>query len=422
MAISTFERMQENIGKEPVEAGFFWSGGPMEVAPRTWFQSVFSGVTGFETDDGLVLVDSGLKPLSPMLASMLRQHSQAPVHTVVLTQGHLDHAYGIPAFLSKGQFPPRVVAHRAMPFRFARYARTAGHNRAINARQFGAHAVGRVESAMSDFGPPEMGPTQVYDGRLDLEVGGVRFELHHCRGETDDHTWVFCPDRSVLCPGDLFIWAAPNAGNPQKVQRYPEEWAHGLRQMAAVGAHTLCPGHGGPIVNDPALVRQVLDDTAEFLEIIVERTIEAMNAGSPPHVDLVHRVALPETDAPWLRNMYDDAEFIIRSVIRRNGGWWTGRPSELKPAPRAALAQEIAALAGGAGVLAKRALALLDEGQFRLAGHLADQALEAEPNNEVVQQAVARVYEARSQEESSLMASNLFAWAAESARQGQPFA
>src|ERR1041384_1919750 len=48
-------------GKSPEEAKFFWSGGPIEVGERTWFQSVFSGCTGFETDEGLVLVDSGLQ-------------------------------------------------------------------------------------------------------------------------------------------------------------------------------------------------------------------------------------------------------------------------------------------------------------------------------------------------------------------------
>ncbi len=39
----------------------------------------------------------------------------------------------------------------------------------------------------------------------------------------------------VLCTGDLFIWATPNCGNPQKVQRYPVQWAAALRAMADKG-------------------------------------------------------------------------------------------------------------------------------------------------------------------------------------------
>ena len=34
----------------------------------------------------------------------------------------------------------------------------------------------------------------------------------------------------MLCTGDLFIWAAPNCGNPQKAQRFPWEWAVALRR------------------------------------------------------------------------------------------------------------------------------------------------------------------------------------------------
>src|ERR1700738_4972500 len=63
-------------GRTPEDAKFFWSGGPVEVAERTWFQSVFSGCTGFETDEGIVLVDSGLLQLGPKLAGLLRQKTQ----------------------------------------------------------------------------------------------------------------------------------------------------------------------------------------------------------------------------------------------------------------------------------------------------------------------------------------------------------
>ena len=46
---------RDDAGRTPAEATFFWGGGPIEVAPRTWFQCAFSACTGFETDAGLVL-------------------------------------------------------------------------------------------------------------------------------------------------------------------------------------------------------------------------------------------------------------------------------------------------------------------------------------------------------------------------------
>src|SRR5437016_3390467 len=114
------DRFRAMRGKLPEEAKFFWSGGPIEVAPRTWFQSLFSGVIAFETDAGLVLVDSGLAHRGAALAELLRRKTRAPVHTAIFTQGHVDHAYGLKPFLLPGQPIPRIVAHRAMPARFAR--------------------------------------------------------------------------------------------------------------------------------------------------------------------------------------------------------------------------------------------------------------------------------------------------------------
>jgi len=409
-------------GRSPGEAKFYWSGGPVKVAERTWFQAQLSGVTAFETDAGLVLVDSGMKYFGPVLAGRVREVTQAPVHTAIYTHGHADHAYGLAPFLIEGQAPPRVVAHRNTRERFERYALTAGFNAAINARQ-GGMILGKGETLPVDWGePPDIPPDTLYDDELTIEAGGLTFELHHCRGETDDHTWVYCPERRVLCPGDLFIWAVPNAGNPQKAQRYPLEWARGLREMAALRPESLCPGHGGPVAGNPDLIRHMLLETASFLESIVEQTLEAMNDGAPPHVDIVHRVKLPESDSPWLQNIYDDAEFIVRNVLRQYGGWYAGRPSELKPAPRAELARAIAELAGGARSLIRKSEELADEGNFRLASHLADFALEAAPGDPEVQEAVAVLYERRAETEVAMMSGNTYRAAAAYARAGRPFA
>ena len=409
-------------GKTPEEAKFFWTGGPVEVAPRTWFASQFSGTTAFETSEGLVLVDTGTRQFSTVLASMLRQKTNAPVHTAIYTHGHIDHAYGLEAFLIPGQKKPRVIGHRAMPARFERYQSTAKHNAALNARQFGGTVEAQANDAYQAFAAPPIPPDTLYDDKLTITVGGEKFELHHCKGETDDHTWVWSPERRVVCPGDLFIWAVPNDGNPQKVQRFAWERAKGLREMAACQPYALCPGHGGPVIGDTAKIVRMLSETAEFLETVVSRTLAAMEAGSPPHVDIVTGVELPKSDSPWLQPVYDDTEFLVRNIIRYYGGWWSGRPSELKPAPRKDLAREIAAMSGGAKALAERAEKLAASGDFRLACHFADYALEADPSDADVQVKVASVYDKRAENEQSLMAINIFNSAAAYARAGKPFA
>jgi alkyl sulfatase BDS1-like metallo-beta-lactamase superfamily hydrolase len=380
-----------------------------EVAPGIGFIASFGNVTAFATSGGLVLVDTGNHVLAQENFASVRGWSDLPLDTVVYTHGHIDHVFGLAPFESEaaaaGRRPPRVIAHDLVPARFDRYKLTAGYNGLINARQF----------KMPGFRWPTeyRYPDETYRVRHDVEVGGERFELHHGKGETDDHTWVWVPGRRALCTGDLFIWASPNCGNPQKVQRYPREWAVALREMAKLEPELLLPGHGWPIAGAQR-VHQALTDTAALLEHLVDETLALMNAGARLD-DIVHTVRAPAhlLERPYLRPVYDEPEFVVRTVWRLYGGWYDGNPAHLKPAPDAVLAAELASLAGGASVLADRAAELAAQGDLRLAGHLAELAAHAAPDDAGVHRVRAGVFAQRAGEELSTMSTGVFSWAAE---------
>jgi alkyl sulfatase BDS1-like metallo-beta-lactamase superfamily hydrolase len=385
--------------------------GPVEeLADGVAFVPSFANVSGLRTDEGLVLVDTGSAPLAQHVHSTLRTWDSSPLHTAVYSHGHVDHVFGVGLFeaeaAERGWTPPRVVAHEALPARFDRYLLTAGYNEVVNQRQF----------SMPDLRWPReyRYPDVTYRDAFALSVGGLDVRLTHCRGETDDHTWTWVPERKVLCSGDLFIWASPNAGNPQKVQRYPREWAAGLRAMAGLGAELLLPGHGVPLAGADR-IRQALTETAELLEHLHDETVAMMNAGARLD-EIVHAVRAPQhlLDRPYLRPVYDEPEFVVRNVWRLYGGWWDGDPARLKPAPAGVLAAEIASLAGGSERLAERALALVDQ-DLRLACHLAELALQADPASAVVRDAAGVVYRRRAGSESSTMSRGVFRWASEQA-------
>ena len=203
---------------------------------------------------------------------------------------------------------------------------------------------------------------------------------------------MYLPETKTLCTGDLFIWAAPNAGNPQKVQRYAVEWAAALRAMAALGPELLLPGHGLPIAG-AARVQAALLDTASYLESLVEQTLERLNAGETLY-EILEAVRPPAAleAKPYLRPVYDEPEFIVRNLWRCFGGWHSGVPSELKPAPRARAGARARALAGGVERLLERSRALLAAGDARLAAHLVDWAADAAPASREVHAARAAVY------------------------------
>src|SRR5687767_10099517 len=253
------------------------------VAAGSYFVSSFANITAFDTDDGLVLVDTGSFLLAEPTRARLRGVTKRPVHTAVWTHGHVDHCFGVELYERDSGHHVHVIAHEAVPRRFARYQLTREWNQAINQRQF---------QTTTEFPGEFRAPDQTYDRDLTLTVGSRRFELHHALGETDDHTWVWVPDAGVICTGDLFIWASPNCGNPQKVQRFPREWAAALREMAGLGADVLCPGHGTPIWGR-AEVGRALAETAELLESLVDQFLRLLEAGATLDQVLAEVVAPP---------------------------------------------------------------------------------------------------------------------------------
>jgi len=377
----------------------------------------FSHCIVFRTDDGLVAFDTSNERGGPRVVEALRGWSDARFNTLVYTHGHIDHVGGCGAFLadaeSRSQPRPVIAGHQNVGRRFDRYELTNGYNLLINQRQFlGFSRRGYQIGDGEHFLPPTSArPDIVYQDRHQLTVGGLDIELIHAKGETDDHTWAWIPRHRAICSGDFFIWSFPNAGNPQKVQRFPVEWAAAMRRMADQGAELFLPAHGLPIAGRER-IRRVLVDVAEALEMLVARTLEMMNAGSRLN-DIIHTVHVPaETlSKPWLAPLYDEPEFVVRNIWRMYGGWHDGNPANLKPAVDARLAAELSRLAGGARKLAERAEALVDE-DIRSACHLVELAVQAEPDNAFAHGVRAAIYQRRRERETSLMAKGIFGYAA----------
>lgn len=390
-----------------------------EVADGIAMVESFSHSVAVQTDDGLVVFDASSPFSGTAVVEALRGWSTEPIDSLVYTHGHIDHVGGSAAFVAdaenRGTPRPRFVAHDAVPARFARYRYTDGYNANINERQFGSGRGGLrlTGDTRRRFLPDDVAaPDLTYENQLALNIGGVDIELHHGRGETDDHTWSWIPSRQAIACGDFLIWNYPNAGNPQKVQRYPAEWAASLRRMAALEPEVLLPAHGLPI-GGAQRIAAVLDDVASTLEDLVARVVDLMNDGVKLD-EIVHSVQVPdETLAkPYLRPFYDEPEFVVRNIWRLYGGWWDGNPARLKPAPDATIAAEVANLAGGAGVLARRATETADAGDLRLACQLIEWAADAAPDDADVQAVRQQIYELRRQAEPSLMAKGIYGAAA----------
>jgi alkyl sulfatase BDS1-like metallo-beta-lactamase superfamily hydrolase len=366
---------------------------------------LYGNVTAIRAGNGLVLIDTGSRETASETLAAIRRWDKGPVHTVIYTHGHIDHSWGAHLLDQEadavGRPRPRIIAHRNVLQRFRRYDATQGLNSVVMGRQF--------NKPDYSFPGDHRRPDEVYDDTHSLTIGEMTLELHHGRGETDDATFVWLPRQRILISGDFVIWAFPNAGNPRKVQRYAPDWAAALRRMSTLKPEILVPGHG-PVVAGAARAAELLEDGATVLESLVAQTLGLMNRGQPLD-EILHQVRAPRDllAKPYLLPKYDDPEFVVRGIWHLYAGWFGGNPAYLKPAPEAELAGEIAALAGGAVTLARRAEALAEAGQLRLAAHLIELATAASPEDKGLQKMREAIYASCVDRETSLICKAIYA-------------
>jgi hypothetical protein len=102
-------------------------------------------------------------------------------------------------------------------------------------------------------------PTRAFAESLDLEVAGVRMQLRHAPGKTEDQLFVWLPDSRVLLAADNLYRSFPNLyairGTPYRDVR---RWIASLDAMRALQPAHLVPSHTRPISGEAEVMRVLL--------------------------------------------------------------------------------------------------------------------------------------------------------------------
>ena len=324
-----------------------------------------------ETDAGLVVIDAGPGgKVTQGMIDALRQLSDAPVHALCYSHGHIGYNSGVPVWLEharqRGEPAPRLIAHANLPRRYARYRETQALQHRMAEIQFN-RAPGFFDQRL-----PMHDPTETFGERLVIGSGDRRVELFWAPSETDDAIALWHPGQRLLYGGPALLDSIPNIGTPFRTLRDTVRWADTLEAMAALRPVTAVREFGPAIAGEDE-VQRVLLHTARALRWLRAEVVRLMNEGRNEQQVLTAMHYPDELFAvPWMKPTYGDPSYIVRDIYRSENGWWDRNPTTLHPEQPEAVGEAVAAAITDKAAVIASAQALADAGRWQLALHVID--------------------------------------------------
>ena len=343
----------------------------------------FSNAYLIETPEANVQINSGMGMEAPVIEANFKEFSDAPVHTLIFTQGHVDHVGGTAYFREKNP-ALRVIAsdknaeHQAYDRRLATFR---GKRSAFAFTEKFADAFRYYQQqGYTDF-PAQDSPTPdlLVEDRLVFELGGICFEIIAVPGaETNDSLIVWLPQHKICFTGNLF--GCPFGHFPNLVtirgDRYREALvvANAVETVRALEPEMICYGHHGPVIGRQ-LIQNELTALYNAIHHVHDETVKGMNEGKDVYT-LMSEISLPPEME--VGQGYGKVDWSVRAIWESYSGWFHHRSTtELYPVPRSSVSSDIVELAGGAEVLLERAREKSGADRHEEAIHLLDIIREA---------------------------------------------
>jgi len=362
------------------------------------YQAVGFGIANsimIEGEDCVFIVDvMGSMETAAEVKAELEKITDKPFEALIYTHNHADHVMGGLAFAPDGNID--VYAHESTNDyinRFANVLRPILRTR--SARMFGSYLRNEGPDQMENVGlgpfvetlDPNMTlglirPNKTFSDTLDTEICGVKVELVHAPGETNDQLFVWLPERGVLLPGDNIYKAFPNLYTIRGTSyRDVLAWAYSLDKMRALRPTYLVPSHTRAISGQEQIY-ETLTAYRDAIQFVHDQTVQGINRGLSPD-ELVELVKLPPHLAahPYLQEYYGKVEWSVRAIFDGYLGWFDGDAAGLEPVGPDARAAGMASLAGGSAGLKKAARDALDAEQYAWAAELATHLVRLDPGS-----------------------------------------
>ena len=343
-----------------------------------------------EGENSNIIIDTtGTIETAREVKALFDEINSNPIEAIIYTHNHGDHTYGATVFAEDSD--PEIYAHDSTE---EYLSRVIGIIRPIISartnRMFG-NSLPKSEVENNGIGPfLEVGrdgrqpgllyPTKTFSDKIKFEAGGVKVELFHAPGETNDQLFVWLPDKKALFPGDNFYKTFPNLytirGTPY---RDLVGWVNSIDMMRYLQPEFLIPSHTRPLAGKDN-INKILTTYRDGIQFVHDQTVRLMNLGLGPD-DIAEILVLPKhlRDSPFLKEFYGSPGWSAKNVFSGYLGWFNGNPSSLKPLLQMEEADNFIKLAGNWDSLFTIAEEAYLNGEFQWSLQLTDYLLKSKP-------------------------------------------
>ena len=359
---------------EPNPARF----GGQRINEYILMSEAFSNAYLVTTSEGAVQINAGMGMEAPVIEANFREFCELPLHSLILTQGHVDHVGGTAYFRERNPGMCVIAAadnpeHQAYDARLAPFR---GNRSAFAfSDKFTAAFNYYHQQGYSDF-PAQDSPEAdvLVEDRLAFELGEVEFEIIALPGaETNDSLVVWLPRQRICFTGNLF--GCPFGHFPNLVtirgDRYREALvvANAVKVIRDLEPETICYGHHGPVIG-ARLIEEELTALHGAIMYVHDETVKGMNEGKDVYT-LMDEITLPPEFE--VGQGYGKVSWSVRAIWESYAGWFHHRSTtELYNVPRSAVAADLLDLAGGACAVLTKAEEKFSAGEHEKALHLLD--------------------------------------------------
>jgi len=333
-------------------------------------------------DSENVIVDTtGSEEAAQIVKKELNKISTNPVNNIIYTHNHPDHIGGATIFASSldaniyGQenilYNIDNISTIIRPIIYERSARQFGIP--LDKDEIVHQGIGGFLEINADTTSGLLRPNVTFDKSLNLNISNIQIELGHVPGETDDHLYVYLPEKEAVMVGDNFYRSFANLYAIRGTKyRNPMEWVYSLDKIRSLNAKYLVPSHSRPVIGKDN-VYNALTDYRDAIQFVHDQTVRYINKGFLPD-EIAAQIELPShlRSSPYLQEFYGSISSYVRSIFVGYIGWFNGNITTLHPMSAEEKAVKMIELANKQTDLHEAAQLAIENGEYQWAMELTD--------------------------------------------------